>query len=196
MTNKGNKRNKMKMIQGTDSRQAALPKPRSDLFKRASELCTLCAVETALVIFSPSGSNFFFGHPFVNSATFKRCQHEKLDAETIRKLEARQEAVLRNLHKECADLHDKIEAEKKRGKKLELMNSVEGVDLFDKPIESLSLQQLLLLKATMEDLKLKVVKHRDERLAKASTSSSAENPGGAADLTGTEPAGGNSSAGP
>lgn len=118
MTNKGNKRNKMKTIQGTDARQAALPKPRSDLFTRASELCTLCGVETALVIFSPGGSSLTFGHPFVNSATFKLCQHVKLDAETIRKLEAHQEAVLRKLHNECADLRDKIEAEKKRGKKL------------------------------------------------------------------------------
>lgn len=60
------------------------------------------------------------------------------------------------------------------------MNRFEGVDLFDKPIESLSLQQLLLLKATMQDMRLKVVKHRDECLAKASTSSSAENPAGGA----------------
>ncbi|GAU51874.1 hypothetical protein TSUD_416590 [Trifolium subterraneum] len=39
----------------------------SGLFKKASELCTLCGVDVALVVFSPSGKTFSYGHPNVDT---------------------------------------------------------------------------------------------------------------------------------
>ncbi|EFH55077.1 hypothetical protein ARALYDRAFT_901108 [Arabidopsis lyrata subsp. lyrata] len=41
-------------------------KSSSCLFKKASELCTLCDVETVIIIFSQGGNFFSFGHPNIN----------------------------------------------------------------------------------------------------------------------------------
>lgn len=46
--------------------QVTFSKRKSCLFKKASELCTLCDAEIALIIFSPGGKVFSFGHPNVN----------------------------------------------------------------------------------------------------------------------------------
>ncbi|CAE5956272.1 unnamed protein product [Arabidopsis arenosa] len=46
--------------------QVTFSKRRSGLFKKASELCTLCDAKIAIVVFSPSGKVYSFGHPNVN----------------------------------------------------------------------------------------------------------------------------------
>ncbi|KAK9286442.1 hypothetical protein L1049_014839 [Liquidambar formosana] len=47
--------------------QVTFSKRRSGLFKKASELCTLCGVEIGIIVFSPAGKAFSFGHPNVES---------------------------------------------------------------------------------------------------------------------------------
>nr|XP_009768032.1 PREDICTED: agamous-like MADS-box protein AGL62 [Nicotiana sylvestris] len=44
-----------------------ISKRRSGLFKKASELCTLCGVEIAIIVYSPARKVFSFGHPNVES---------------------------------------------------------------------------------------------------------------------------------
>ncbi|AES62808.1 MADS-box transcription factor family protein, putative [Medicago truncatula] len=48
--------------------QVTFSKRRSGLFKKVSEFCTLCGVDVALVVFSPSEKVFSFGHPNVDTA--------------------------------------------------------------------------------------------------------------------------------
>ncbi|KAF5746121.1 putative Triacylglycerol lipase 2 precursor [Tripterygium wilfordii] len=47
--------------------QVTFSKRRAGLFKKASELCTLCGVEIAIIVFSPANKAFSFGHPEVES---------------------------------------------------------------------------------------------------------------------------------
>jgi len=55
----------MKKISNESSLQVNFSKRRSGLFKKASELCTLCGAYVTLIIFSPSEEVFSFGHPNV-----------------------------------------------------------------------------------------------------------------------------------
>ncbi|KAH7520360.1 hypothetical protein FEM48_Zijuj08G0135700 [Ziziphus jujuba var. spinosa] len=191
MAGMGSKKTQKKTTRGTDARRVAVSRPQSGLSKNACEVCTLCAVETTLVVLSPGGQAFPSGHPCADSGTNRLYRHVKIDAEIIRDFEVRQEAVLHKLSKECAHLHYQIEAEKKRGEKLKQMQVENPVPyLLDAPIESLNRQELYTLKAMVEEVKEKVVKRRNELVAQASTPSSA------ADCPGTDPVGGNSSAGP
>lgn len=195
MANMGSKKTQKNTTQGADARRVSVSRRRSGLSK-ASEVCTLCAVETALVVLSPGGQAFPSGHPCADSGMNRLFRHVRIDAEVIQDFEVRQEAVLRNLSKECADLHYQIEAEKKRGEKLKQMQMENPVPyLLDAPIESLNREELYTLKAMVEEMKEKVVKRRDELLAQASTPSLAGNLERGADCPGTDPAGGNSSAG-
>ncbi|EOA37054.1 hypothetical protein CARUB_v10010156mg [Capsella rubella] len=58
-------RRKVEMVKMTNETnlQVTFSKRRSGLFKKASELCTLCDANIAILLFSPSGKVFSFGHP-------------------------------------------------------------------------------------------------------------------------------------
>lgn len=63
MTGMGRKKTQMKMNQGNDARQVVPPVQRSGLFKKFSEVTTLCALETTFFIFFPAGKAISFAHP-------------------------------------------------------------------------------------------------------------------------------------
>lgn len=63
----GHQKIKITKIDIKNHLQVTFSKRRSRLFKKASELCTLCAIEIAIIVFSPAGKVFSFGHPNVDS---------------------------------------------------------------------------------------------------------------------------------
>ncbi|KAH0682823.1 hypothetical protein KY290_021412 [Solanum tuberosum] len=65
---KGRQRVEMVKIMKASNLGLTFSKCRAGLFKKASELCTLCGVEIVIVIFSSDGKNVFsFGHPSVDT---------------------------------------------------------------------------------------------------------------------------------
>ncbi|XVF61432.1 hypothetical protein PTKIN_Ptkin08bG0128900 [Pterospermum kingtungense] len=66
-SSKSRKRTQKLMVQGADVWEVDISRRRSGIFNKASEVSTLCAVETALVMFFPGGTAFPFGHPGVNT---------------------------------------------------------------------------------------------------------------------------------
>ncbi|KAJ4952005.1 hypothetical protein NE237_028837 [Protea cynaroides] len=67
----GRKKVEMKNIDNETSRRVTFSKRRLGLFKKASELSTLCGVEVAIIIFSHNGKVYSFGHPHVDSIVDK-----------------------------------------------------------------------------------------------------------------------------
>jgi len=57
----------MKKMSKESNLQVTFSKHHIGLFKKASELCTLCGAEVALVVFSPSENAFSFGNPHVDT---------------------------------------------------------------------------------------------------------------------------------
>ncbi|XP_019427223.1 PREDICTED: agamous-like MADS-box protein AGL62 [Lupinus angustifolius] len=64
--NKGRRRIEMKMIAKDNNLQVTFSKRRTRLFKKASELCTLCDAKVWLVVFSPTNKAFSFGDPNID----------------------------------------------------------------------------------------------------------------------------------
>ncbi|XP_074361203.1 agamous-like MADS-box protein AGL61 [Apium graveolens] len=83
----GRQKIKIAKIERKNHLQVTFSKRRSGLFKKASELCTLCGVEIAIIVFSPAGKVFSFGHPnvegiidrFFNELEGERKRGEALD---------------------------------------------------------------------------------------------------------------------
>ncbi|KAK9123279.1 hypothetical protein Sjap_012881 [Stephania japonica] len=60
----GRKKIPIERIARTNKRQVTFSKRRVGIFKKGSELCTLCGVDVVIGIFSPAGKPFTFGHPW------------------------------------------------------------------------------------------------------------------------------------
>lgn len=64
---RGRQRVNMAKMENDNNLQVTFSKRRAGLFKKASELCTLCDVEIGVIVFSPSDKAFSFGHPNINA---------------------------------------------------------------------------------------------------------------------------------
>ncbi|XP_047949552.1 agamous-like MADS-box protein AGL61 [Salvia hispanica] len=72
----GRRKIAMKKIEKKSSLQVAFTKRRGGLFRKATELSILCGVEIAILVKSPAGKLYSFGHPsveaLINSPAAKR----------------------------------------------------------------------------------------------------------------------------
>ncbi|GJV99114.1 agamous-like MADS-box protein AGL62 [Tanacetum coccineum] len=66
-TNQGRKKIEIKKIEENNSRQVTFSKRRNGLFKKAAELCVLTGAKIAIIVNSPGGRVFAFGHPNVDA---------------------------------------------------------------------------------------------------------------------------------
>nr|XP_043618452.1 agamous-like MADS-box protein AGL62 [Erigeron canadensis] len=62
-TTKGRKKIEIKKIEEQNTRQVTFSKRRNGLFKKASELCILTGAQAAIIVSSPAGRMYAFGHP-------------------------------------------------------------------------------------------------------------------------------------
>ncbi|KAM1048415.1 hypothetical protein ACFX13_028207 [Malus domestica] len=168
---RGRKKIQMELIESQHARQVSFSKRRSSLFKNASELCTMCAVQVLLVIFSLGRKPFSFGHPSVHSVLNRFHQFQNPDASTNQN-EATKEPVMQGLNDSFSHLLEQVKFEQKRGKKLNRKTMEHsGPDWLKAPMDSLNLEELRKVKETLVDVKKKIKKQRDELLAEPLASS-------------------------
>nr|GME19726.1 agamous-like MADS-box protein AGL61 [Ipomoea batatas] len=68
---RGRQRVPLARIENDVQRLVTFSKRRTGLFKKASEMSTLCGTEIAMVVFSPSGKPFSFSNPDMNTVLTK-----------------------------------------------------------------------------------------------------------------------------
>nr|GEZ01307.1 agamous-like MADS-box protein AGL62 [Tanacetum cinerariifolium] len=66
-TSQGRKKIEIKKIEENSSRQVTFSKRRNGLFKKAAEVCVLTGAKIAIIVNSPGGRVFAFGHPNVDA---------------------------------------------------------------------------------------------------------------------------------
>ncbi|XP_010451030.1 PREDICTED: agamous-like MADS-box protein AGL62 [Camelina sativa] len=70
-SNKGRQKIEMKKMRKEKNLQVTFSKRKFGLFKKASELCTLCGAQILMIVFSPAGKVFSFGHPSVRELIYR-----------------------------------------------------------------------------------------------------------------------------
>ncbi|XP_008241202.1 PREDICTED: agamous-like MADS-box protein AGL62 [Prunus mume] len=178
----GRKRIDIKKIQNTSSLQVTFSKRRTGLFRKASQLGALCGAEVAILVFSPHGRPFVFGHPSVDSAisrlagtsTSAECMHASGDDE-----ETHSSIVQSNLahsgttyetspDKEGLCLRLRVGGGGSMGlvkeETQEVAEAWSGGRGFwwDQPTEKMKLHELKQFKTSLEDLRTKVGMQLDE----------------------------------
>lgn len=108
---KGRQKIEMAKMKNENNLQVTFSKRRSGLFKKASELCTLCGAEVVIIVFSPGRKVFSFGHPnvdlvidrFRNINSPHLHQHNNVQANT-----ARRNAVVQDLNNHLTQVNFEI----------------------------------------------------------------------------------------
>ncbi|XP_057465244.1 agamous-like MADS-box protein AGL29 [Actinidia eriantha] len=157
----------MKMIANENARRITFSKRRQGLFKKASELSTLCGVDVAIVLFSLGGKAFSFGSPNVDSIVDRFLSHNgpsqpNEDANDTWPVVAYQEVTMRQLSQQYHELNKRLEAEKSQNRAPESRS-------FDSFINELGLDQLEELKRTMVELKKNVAQQLDKMFSDGSS---------------------------
>ncbi|XP_051146962.1 agamous-like MADS-box protein AGL62 [Andrographis paniculata] len=111
--------------------QVTFSKRRAGLFKKASELCTLCGSEAAMVVFSPADKPYCFGHPNAKTVfdRFMKTESEH-DADhndnsmlpndaTRLIMEAHRNSNIRELNLELTQLESMLRVERHHGEEID-----------------------------------------------------------------------------
>ncbi|XP_031126965.1 agamous-like MADS-box protein AGL62 [Ipomoea triloba] len=161
-TSKGRQRVEMVKMQNENNLQVTFSKRRAGLFKKASELSTLCGVDVGIIVFSPGKKVFSFGHPSVEAVVERFLGGDDaagnggggVASTTEQLIEAHRNARVQELSVELTRLEAMIVSEKKRGEAIDEAAAAnrEAQGWVRGSHDELSLEQLQALKNGMENL--------------------------------------------
>lgn len=170
----GRQKIKIEKIEIKNHLQVTFSKRRSGLFKKASELCILCGVEVAIIVFSPAGKVFSFGHPNVEPIIdrfLSRNHHPVVSNNnnaTLHLVEAHRSAAVREMNLQLSQMVAEAEIERKRGEALDQMRKASRSQCWwEAPVSELGLPELEQLRDAMEELKKNVAAQADNIMAEA-----------------------------
>ncbi|XP_027364754.1 agamous-like MADS-box protein AGL62 [Abrus precatorius] len=163
---RGRQKIEMKKMSNESNLQVTFSKRRSGLFKKASELCTLCGADVALVVFSPGEKVFSFGHPNVDAVIDRYLSRAPPpNSGTMQFIEAHRSANVRELNAQLTQINNQLDTERKRGEELSRMRKAAQAQFWwAEPFEEMNRAQLEELKGALEELKKHVARLADRLL--------------------------------
>lgn len=167
-SNMGRKKIKMTKIAQKSHLQVTFSKRRAGVFKKASELCTLCGVDVSIIVFSPADKLYSFGHPQVESVIDRFLG--TLNSAKNHLLEAHRNAYIHELNIQLTHLLEQLEIEKRKGEALDEIRkaSLQNQCWWQAPVDELGLNELQQLRIALEELKKNVANQTDKVLVQSS----------------------------
>ncbi|CAI9281427.1 unnamed protein product [Lactuca saligna] len=141
----------IKRIENLAARQVTFSKRRCGLFKKAQELCTLCDVDIALMVFSATGKLFHYSPSSMNQVLEKRRLLQTRNVGELRHPSQEMQIASRNFGILSKELAEKSTA----------LRQMKGEDL-----KGLNLKELDKLEAMIESGLVKVVKTKEQKMLK------------------------------
>nr|XP_027101424.1 agamous-like MADS-box protein AGL62 [Coffea arabica] len=184
-TTQGRKKIEIKKIDNLSNRQVTFSKRRVGLFKKASELCVLTGAEVAIIVHSLGKRVFAFGHPNIDavinryttgSASSSSSSSSSSSVADPKTPLGAHEIQQHNRH--YAKVSKELEVERKRKELIEGSKLENGGSFWwDDPIEHMGLEDLQQYKASLEELKKKLLMRADDLILLKNSSSSSTNLG-------------------
>ncbi|KAL1206975.1 Agamous-like MADS-box protein AGL62 [Cardamine amara subsp. amara] len=152
---KGRQKIQMVKIKNKTRLQVTFSKRKYGVFKKASELGTLCGVEIGVIVLSPNGKVFSFGNPDIRSVVNQYNNHLHYPPRLI---EDGPSATIQDLNNILTQELAKLEMANKNKKGLDWKKSKreEADNWWDKPPNQLDLSQTTCLIKALEDLKIEL----------------------------------------
>ncbi|KAK6945876.1 Transcription factor, MADS-box [Dillenia turbinata] len=168
--NRGRQKIVMEKMQKKSNLQVTFSKRRTGLFKKASELSTLCGAEIAIVVFSPGKRVFSYGNPCVDMVInrFLSKNSNTVNSDLDELMEFQRDANVRELNAQLSRLLDQLEMEKRRGEELDqAIKATQMRNWWEAPVEQLGEEQLKVLKISLDGLKKEVEKESQVKLVRS-----------------------------
>ncbi|XP_047312571.1 agamous-like MADS-box protein AGL62 [Impatiens glandulifera] len=131
-------------------------KRKSGLFKKFSELITLCGAEVLLLVFSPTNRVFSYGHPSVDEIVgplFGSSSSTGLSCQTQQMIESYLSSNIRELNANVMQVEKLMEVEEQHGKKINHDKKVrQDQRWWERSNKEMSYQQLEHLKMSLLNL--------------------------------------------
>ncbi|KAL5775755.1 hypothetical protein ACOSP7_013312 [Xanthoceras sorbifolium] len=152
---RGKQKISIKRIENEDDKMITFSKRRSGIYKKASELVTLTGAEVGVMMFSPSGKLYSFGHPsieVVSNHFMGLCQLTNDNTHIL--IKAHRQVRIAQLNQYHNDL---CCAEKKRGKILtKITKGKKTHRWWDAFINELNMEDLHQMDVAFEELSNKL----------------------------------------
>ncbi|GAU50194.1 hypothetical protein TSUD_408820 [Trifolium subterraneum] len=162
----GRQKVEMKMMTKRSNMQVTFSKRRNGLFKKASELSTLCGADVALVLFSPGQKVYSFGHPNVNTVIdryLSQVPHQ--NSGTMQLIEAQRSANVSELNSRLTQINNILDFEKRGMDELSQIHSmIEAQYWWARPYNGMNWDQLEFMKNNLENLKNLIAQHANRHV--------------------------------
>jgi hypothetical protein len=158
----GRKKIEIKKLEKDSNKQVTFSKRRQGLFRKASELCILCDVRAAIIVFSPADKLYSFGQPntdailnsYINGTT------EFVDAKSIE-----DSSTYTEYNGQYEDALKMLEMEKKKLADIKnLAKTWNRGDWWNDSIDNMSIDQLEQFMISLYELRNKLLERADELL--------------------------------
>lgn len=155
---KGRQKIEIKKIENDSERQVTFSKRKSGVFKKASEMATLCSTEVGVVVFSESGKPFSYGNPSIESVAHRFIQQQQNQNDAHFMIEAHHQARVDDIIRMHNELESQLEVDRYRSKELQERERAKasedqgGPGWWNQPIEGLDLAGLKQMYASYERL--------------------------------------------
>jgi hypothetical protein len=158
----GRKKIEIKKLEKDSNKQVTFSKRRQGLFRKASELCILCDVRAAIIVFSPADKLYSFGQPntdailnsYINGTT------EFVDAKSIE-----DSSTYTEYNGQYEDALKMLEMEKKKLADIKnLAKTWNRGDWWNDSIDNMSIDQLEQFMISLYELRNKLLGRTDELL--------------------------------
>ncbi|KAJ6750339.1 hypothetical protein OIU85_000924 [Salix viminalis] len=157
-TSKGRQKIEIKRVEKESNRYVTFSKRKNGLFKKATELSTLCGAETAVIIFSEHRKLFSCGQPDVDQVL------DRYLAETERVPNNFPSLIKNNVENQLANKQEyaeslkRLEEEQTVAKMIGSMNNMNGGGFWwDLPIDNMEQDELEAYRESMEELKKNLI---------------------------------------
>ncbi|KAL3739758.1 hypothetical protein ACJRO7_021088 [Eucalyptus globulus] len=160
----------MKRIENEGSRPVTFSKHKSSIYRKASELVTLCGPKECSL---SAGNPFCFAHPSIDTVANQFLNQNPLSHDRSHAfIESYNQVQIDEHNQQYDELVNQIKSEKTQGKVLKRLTEGKSHGAWwEAPIEELNLKELNQRKAQMEDLRQSLRRSTNQRTrGEASTS--------------------------
>ncbi|MBA0666858.1 hypothetical protein Goklo_003218 [Gossypium klotzschianum] len=174
---RGRQKIQIKKLENESSRQVTFSKRRNGLFKKASELCILCGCNIGIIVFSPKGKPFCFGHPDIDMILERYLSKNPNHADGLMMSGDDIAPCLEEFNEESRETLEKLEEEKKRSKEIQKEKEerkMKGLFWWDDPIDNnMGIEELEAYAKALEELRNNVANRASALMGDVFTMSTA-----------------------